>query len=249
MHKMEIEIEHKPNLIGVVGQGAFGKFILKALPEACEYRTYDINQSNSDDNSTFDEVLDVDALILAIPLFSYEDFFKQAEDKIKPETLVIDICSVKTSPTEIVKKHLENHQNLLMTHPLFGPQSANDSFEGHTLIVTDSVGEKADKVLNYCEKELGLRIMKMTTEEHDRTMAQVHVLTFFTARGLGEMKLPSVAFQTPSYNEILDLIALDNTHSEDLFRTIQLGNPYAKEIREQYINALTKVHEGLETNE
>ena len=235
--------------IGIVGQGAFGKFLLKALPKKCEYKTYDINQSNSANNSTFDEVIDVDILIIAIPFFSFDDFFKKAEGKIKPETLVIDICSVKTLPTEIIKRYLKNHRNLLLTHPLFGPQSASDSFEGHTLIITDSTGETAKSVLDYCDKYLGLKIMKMTAEEHDKTMAQVHALTFFAARGLGAMKLPEVTFQTPSYNEILDLIALDNTHSEDLFQTIQLGNPYAKEIREQFINALTEVNQGLKTDD
>lgn len=234
--------------VGVVGQGAFGKFILKALPEYCKYKTYDNNRSNSDNNSTFEEVLDVDLLVIAIPLFSYENFFKKAEGKIKPHTLVIDICSVKVIPTGYMNKYLSNHKNILLTHPLFGPQSAVDNFEGHTLIVTDTIGETAKSVLDYCEKSLGLKIMKMTAEEHDKTMAHVHALTFFTAKGLGDMKLPEVTFQTPSYNDLLDLIKLDDTHSEDLFQTIQLGNPYAKEIRERFIDTLTEVNQRLNTD-
>lgn len=241
-------MEKKVISVGVVGQGAFGKFILKALPNYCKYKTYDNNQSNPETNSTFDEVLDVDILIIAIPLFSFDNFFKKAKGKIKPQTLVIDICSVKVSPTGYMNKYLSNHKNIFLTHPLFGPQSVVDNFEGHTLIVTDIIGEKAKSVLNYCEKDLGLKIMKMTAEEHDKTMAHVHALTFFTARGLGDLKLPKVTFQTPSYNEILDLIALDDTHSEDLFRTIQLGNPYAKEIRERFINTLTEINQSLSTD-
>lgn len=244
-----MEKEQNVTTIGVVGQGSFGEFLLRALPDDCEIRTYDSARADTQHAASLDEVLAADVLIPAIPLFSYDDFFSNAADKIKPETLIIDVCSVKTTPAERVHAHLPEHPNLLMTHPLFGPQSVAESFKDHTLIVTESKGDKARKVIDYFRQVLGLRVMEMSAEEHDRTMAQVHVLTFFAARGLGEMKLPSVAFQTPSYNEILDLIALDHSHTDDLFRTIQLGNPYAKEMRQKFIAALTNVDEQLSSDE
>lgn len=239
--------------IGIIGQGAFGRFLLGAIPKDCKVLVYDKNVVNQDDGSpktvSLDKVVDVDVLILAVPLASYEDLLPQVNGLIKPDTLVIDICSVKTYPNNLIKKLLKNHKNILMTHPLFGPQSATEGLSGHTLIVTDIIGVRAKKVIEYCESVLELQVMEMSVEQHDRTMAQVHVLTFFTARGLGAMNLPPVEFQTPSYNEILDLIALDNTHTEDLFRTIQLGNPYAEEVREQFISSLSRVHEELKKND
>lgn len=75
----------------------------------------------------------------------------------------------------------------------------------------------------------------MSADEHDRTMAQVHALTFFVAHSLREMNLPTPQFMTPSYRELLDLVELDKRHSSDLYNTIQNGNPYAAGMREAFI--------------
>lgn len=236
--------------IGIVGQGGFGTFLRSLMPADCQVITYDsAPKLGASASTTLDEVLDVDVLIPAIPLSSYNDFFSQIADKLRPETLVIDVCSVKTVPERRIEELLPNHSRVLMTHPLFGPQSAARSTRGHALIVTrqQAEDELAAAILRYCEQTLGLTVTHMTAEEHDRTMAQVHALTFFAAHGLASMPENKVQFMTPSYQKVLDLVALDQTHSQELFRTIQLGNPFAQEVREQLIDSLVSINEDLKS--
>jgi prephenate dehydrogenase len=133
-----------------------------------------------------------------------------------------------------------------MTHPLFGPNSVSQGLKGHTLVVTESQGSLAEKVVDYCEKELGLQIKRVSAKVHDQTMAQVHALTFFVARGLARLNKVDPAFTTPSYKLVADLIKLDQTRSNDLFVTIQKGNPYAHKIRQEFLNMLQTIDKELQ---
>lgn len=234
--------------IGVLGLGSFGSFVPRLWPSEVEILGHDSGDTRKKPgirNVSFEEVLDVDALILAVPLFSYEQLLPQISQKLKPETLLIDICSVKVLPEQHITKYFSTHPNILMTHPLFGPQSAKHSTAGHQLIVTSQEGARAEEYLTYCSDVLELKVSKMTAEEHDKIMAQIHVLTFFVARGLGTMKLKDTPFETPSYSMIRDLVAFNASHSEELFETIQLGNPYGQAIRNEFIECLESVNKEL----
>ena len=90
-----------------------------------------------------------------------------------------------------------------------------------------AVGEDAEACLEFCERELGLNSTRISPQQHDRVMAYVYVLTFFVARSLGRMDMPYIPFKTSSFNELMDLIHLDSKHSDELFATIQRGNPFA----------------------
>ncbi len=136
---------------------------------------------------------------------------------------------------------------MLITHPLFGPESAGQGTAGHELIVCDAVGECAEKCLAFCEQQLGLKITRIQPEQHDRVMAYVHVLTFFVARALGRMDMPDIPFKTPSFNELMDLIHLDAKHSDELFATIQRGNPFTGEIREDFLRIANELNAQVRT--
>jgi prephenate dehydrogenase len=91
--------------------------------------------------------------------------------------------------------------------------------------------------------------MRMTSEEHDKAMAEVHALTFFVARGLERTGLQASPFQAPSFQMLLSLVAFDKTNTEDLFRTVELGNPYAKSAREKFVKTLQQINEQLDKEE
>jgi prephenate dehydrogenase len=82
----------------------------------------------------------------------------------------------------------------------------------------------------------------MSAAAHDKLMAQVHALTFFLARGLSAYGLKANKFQTPSFQMLLDLVELDSKHSTELFETIEIGNPYAKQARADLLDKLNSIH-------
>lgn len=236
--------------IGVIGLGSFGRFASSLVPKDCELLGYDTHSQNLPEGMRpvgLEAALQTDIVILTIPLQALRQVLPQLKSLLSPETLLIDVCSVKVIPEELYDEFLPNHPNLLLTHPLFGPNSAATSTVGHELIVTKSKGDQAKRVTQYCEKVLRLRVTHLSSEEHDKVMSQVHALTFFVSRGLEAMQLERVPFQTPSYDMILDLIAFSQVHSKELYDTIELGNPYAAIIREQLISTLQSLENELKT--
>jgi len=237
--------------IGILGLGRFGAFAAShfAKNPAFNIIGHDVRTGVEVPGLKavdFAQVVAADVLILAFPLKAYPQLLPRIAGAVRPETLIVDVCSIKLRPTQYFKEYLAAHSNILLTHPLFGPQSAAHSTKGHTLIVTKARGDRAERALAYCSRILGLDVQTMTPEAHDQLMARIHVLTFFVARGLGNMQLKKVPFMTPSYKMITDLVDFNSLHSDELFKTIQEGNPYSKEVRAEFIRSLEAIQKELQ---
>lgn len=235
--------------VGIIGLGSFGQFLAaQLLPNTnLEILGYDSQGTTFPgvQRVSLQHVIRADIVILAIPFKAYPLVLPELAAHIRPDTLLIDICSVKVYPKQLMQKHLPDHPNLLLTHPLFGPQSAASGLAGHTLIVTDSCGSQAEKVLAHCSDTLKINIQRMDAASHDKVMGKIHVLTFFIARGLSDLQLDDMPFQTPSYSLITNLVAFDKSHTDELFKTIQEGNPFADDIRKEVIESFTALQEEI----
>lgn len=229
--------------IGIIGLGSFGQFAARVLANQPDTTIIGFDAAGKDapeyiQLADLATVARADYVVLAVPLEAYGAVLPQLRDMLAPESLLIDICSVKTLPEQAIRRELPDHQNLLFSHPLFGPQSAPDgNVSGKQFIVTGQVGERAAEAVQWCRDQLGVQVTTLTAEEHDRHMAQVHALTFFVARGLNQAGVAPGPFDTPSFGMLLDLVRFDQTHSEELFRTIQKGNPYASEYCDKLVAA------------
>lgn len=230
--------------ISIIGRGDFGQLVARLIPDGIAHKNY----GSKDTLESLDIIAKSDVIILSIPLQAYDELLPKLAPLLRSETLVVDVCSVKVKPAEILAQLLPDHENILLTHPLFGPQSYGNGNK-HTLVVTNTENQKmsaaAQQILDYCEKDLDLRVLHMTNEEHDKHMADIHVLTFFIARALGQMNLQAEPFMTPSFQELLDLVALDASHTEALFDTIQNGNPFGAAERQRFIRILSEIDESL----
>ncbi len=238
--------------IALIGYGNFGRFVHGFIPDTCQVLIYEPQTPAAAKplprNARLVDVhgaATADIIVLAIPLESYPALLTELAHRLKPESLVVDVCSIKTKPEEYFQEFLPNHRSILLTHPLFGPQSAQGGVAGHSIIVTKQQGELAGQVVDYLENNLQLRVSLQTSREHDQAMAQIHALTFFLARGLDSMGLQPADLQTPSYAMILELVKFNQTHSDELYRTIELGNPFAPEIRQRFITTLTDLNKEL----
>lgn len=234
--------------IGIIGLGSFGQFLASLAPKdvAVWGSSRTVEQLDGVEIKSLEEVVKADVLILGFPLNAYETMLQKIAPLLPEDTLVVDVCSVKVKPEQLLEKHLPQHANILSTHPLFGPQSAANGTRDHKLVVTKDIeSEKSQELLQYCKGALELDVSHMTAEEHDRIMARVHALTFFIARSLHEMGLTNEQFMTPSYQQLLNMVAFDKNHSNELFDTIENGNPFATNVREEFIKQIEKVHHSI----
>lgn len=237
--------------IGIFGFGDFGKLTARYLSEHADILVYDRHHNRTSEiekhgaqAASLQETAGADVVVLAVNLEAIEETLTSIAPHLKPGALIMDVTSVKVKPAEMMQRLLPENVQILATHPLFGPQSAATSLKGHKIVVIPIRVDDIDKVEAFLTN-LGLTIIHMTADEHDREMAWVHALTFFVGRGLLNLSPPTSPLTTHYYSELLDVVNLEKTQSLDLFYTIQRGNPYAKEMRQRFLASLTQLEQDI----
>jgi prephenate dehydrogenase len=238
--------------VGIIGFGPMGQFMADKMFDGCEIVAHDPGVTEKKIGNValvdIDTALNTDVTVLAVPtavLHEVADtiLFSPSLDN---SPLLVDISSVKMYPTAVFDRFLPNHQDLLLCHPLFGPESAAKSLDGHRLIVTGSHGEKATHLTDRWRR-LGLNILEMSAEEHDRQMAMVQAVPFLFGRLATELAMDdSPSLQTRSRLAVRKLEWLDGVHSPELFQSAIEFNPFAIEMVARLQEEITRLRQATE---
>jgi prephenate dehydrogenase len=237
---------------GVIGYGSFGEFLTGVLVKYGNVRVYSKRNISSSlpkgaQQTAMEEVASSQIVIIATGLSELSKVCEQIAKHVSSQTVVLDVCSVKTKPVEIMKQHLSGKCQLLATHPLFGPQTApENNIKGKKIVIYPIEVSNLNQIISLLRDVLGLEVIEMEPTRHDREMAWVHALTFFVGRSLMELNLPKSDLTTDYYQKLLDLVELEKTHSAELFETVELGNPFAADVRQQFIKVIDGVESKLE---
>jgi prephenate dehydrogenase len=234
--------------IGIIGYGQFGQFMAYHLSQYFDVLVYDKEVKDERDPFivAFEDVCACPAVIFAVPLSDLEDAAREVAKRIHKDALIIDVTSVKERPLEILKKHFPGHE-ILGTHPIFGPQSGKDGIVGFPIVLSNVSfsDEHYAAVKSFCADRLKLKIVERTPEQHDREIAIVMGLSHFIGRALKHLDIQDYETNTFSYHQLVELRDLLKEDSWELFETIQKGNPYAQEVREQFMQELQSLQERL----
>ncbi|MEO5627920.1 MAG: prephenate dehydrogenase [Candidatus Saccharimonadales bacterium] len=231
--------------IGIIGFGSFGKFLAEQLSAHGEVKVYSASGKQSQWATSLQNVAECDYVIPAVPLEAYEKTLTELKPFLMPTTVIVDVCSVKVEPMQIIANCLPG-QPVVATHPLFGPESAKDSLKDHVLVLCPDQSDVDQlQIVEKFAMNLELDVVKMTCTQHDQEMATVHGLTFFIAHALKDMGLHNQKLATPSFKKLLALAELEKHHSQDLFLTIQNGNPYTEAVRQQFVDEATKLNQQI----
>ena len=232
--------------VGIIGFGSFGSFLTRKLGDLVALRVFDSNQQvPAELSASLAEVCESDYVVLAIPVSAYEVLLSDIVDLLGKNSIVVDVSSVKTIPNKKIEELLPGKKKVIV-HPLFGPQSAEDSLDGHVVVMCPGVSDAGGygEVKDFVQG-LGLKVVEKSPEEHDKEMALAQGLTFYLARALLRSGVHDIELLTPSFKKLLDLAELESHHSEDLFRTIQQGNPYTAEVRQKFIDIADDLNREL----
>ncbi|MCC8180796.1 MAG: prephenate dehydrogenase [Planctomycetes bacterium] len=254
-----METENK--CLGIIGLGAFGRFMAKHLLPWFSVKGWD---SAAPDRAALErdgageislesmaQVAGCDMVIFAVPWSSLAEAVELAKPHMRPDALVLDVTSVKSGPAELLPRLLPESVSILCTHPLFGPQSGKNGIAGLRIALCPIRIEKERyfRICDFLTDKLGLLVIKTNPDQHDREMARVQAMTHFMSRALKAIGLKPSLLSTRAYEKLQEFSSIVLSDSWDLFLTIQNGNPYAEEIRHRLQDEMDELESRLKESE
>jgi len=243
---------------GIVGYGHFGQFLAASLTRFGKVLAYDADDAKLDHatdgvrSARLEEVAAADVVILAVPFSALAGVLLELRDLVGRDTVVMDVVSTKERAGKLLEEILRPDANLLATHPLFGPPSMTWIEPGLRLVVTAERGPAAAGFRGFLEEELGLEVVSIPPDEHDRAMAYMQSLPFFIARALVSIDLLELKHRDvlaiPSFEKLAEIAFIEQQHTVDMFDTSQISNPYADEARRQFVSALQQLQAEIEAH-
>ena len=196
--------------------------------------------------ATLEKACEQDVLILCVPISEFEKLVRRVRRWVRPDALVIDVCSVKEHPVRVMKALLPRTVDILATHPNFGPDSAGESLRGRKLIACKVrvSGERYRKFRRAVEKK-GLVVVEMSAREHDRRMASSLVLTHFIGRALIRYGAEPTGVDTEGYQRLLRILQTVQNDTWQLFADMNRYNAFAPRVRRAFLAAIGSVDRKL----
>jgi prephenate dehydrogenase len=240
-------------MIGVIGFGRFGKLVTRYLARDFEVLVCDIEERSDAVRAVggrpalLADVCRSDVVILPVPISALKEVLKTISPRLKENTLVVDVCSVKQYPVEWMRDLLPEHVSILATHPMFGPDSAAETLEDRKIVVCPERvdPERLRNIKTYLSAR-GLVVIETTPQEHDRQIAVSLALTHFIGRSLSEFGAEDKLIDTEGYRRLLHILEVVENDTWQLFEDMNRYNPYAGEKRKAFISAMKTIEAKLD---
>ena len=239
-------------MIGIIGFGRFGCLMSKYLTGEFEVYAYDIEDKSAAIRkagvvaATLEEVCRQKMVILAVPISDIRNVLNKIAPLLGSDTLVVDVCSVKVYPVQWMKELLPNHVSILATHPMFGPDSAAKTLVGSKIVLCKVRidDEHYSQIKSYLASK-HLTVIETTPEEHDKEIAVSLALTHFIGRSLSEFGASQQLIDTEGYKRLLHILEVVDHDTWQLFLDMNHYNPYAREKRKIFMDAMHSIEEKL----
>ena len=240
-------------MIGIIGFGRFGKLVSHYLARNLEVFVYNRSDRSSEivrtaaHPASLETVCQQDIVIPCVPISTFRDNLKSIAPLLKPDALVIDVCSVKEYPVQWMSEELPDFVSILATHPMFGPDSAADSLQDRKICLCRvRVPEKQyRKIKNYLASK-GLIVIEATAREHDEKIATSLSLTHLIGRTLAQYGAVPLDIDTEGYSRLLRILEVVERDTWQLFHDMHHYNPYAREKRLAFMNVMKEINAKLE---
>ncbi len=221
------------NSVGIIGFGRFGKVLANILQKGFSIKAYDLNPIGAFPGVEFTNlasILKEKVIFIAVPIRHFELVVKEISPLLPAGTTIIDVCSVKKHPAEIMDKNLPENVGIIATHPMFGP----DSFISNNRLkmMMNNTRDTHDQ-FNFWRQfftDQGIQVMEMSPDQHDRMAAQTQGVTHFLGRMLKEYGIRKTTIDTQGFRDLLDLVDQTCNDTWELYSDLQLYNPYTDDM-------------------
>ena len=236
------------NSVGIIGFGRFGKVLANILQRGFAIKAYDPKPAGPFPGVQFldlDTVLNEKVVFIAVPIRHFESVIADISKKLKKETTLIDVCSVKSYPVNIMLKILPDHIGVIATHPMFGPDSYMSNSNLKMMINNTRDLYNQYSFWKRFFSDQSIQIIEMTPDQHDRLAAKTQGVTHFLGRMLKEFGIKKTNIDTQGFRDLLDLVEQTCNDTWELYADLQLYNPYTEDMVEKLKASTNKLDNQL----
>uniref|UniRef100_A0ACD5ZWY5 Uncharacterized protein n=2 Tax=Avena sativa TaxID=4498 RepID=A0ACD5ZWY5_AVESA len=248
--------------VGIIGFGNFGQFIARGI----QRQGHAVLATSRSDYSAYCAANGIrffrslealceeqpDVLLVCSSILSTESVVRAIPfGKLRPDTIVADVLSVKQFPRNLLLEILPPEFGIVCTHPMFGPESGKHGWNMLPFVydkvrIAEEGDQKAkcEQFLSIFERE-GCRMEEMSCEEHDRHAAGSQFITHTIGRVLAQLNLKSTPINTKGYETLLQLTKNTVSDSFDLYYGLFMYNVNATEQMEKLDRAFEQVKQML----
>ncbi|MGB9914567.1 MAG: prephenate dehydrogenase/arogenate dehydrogenase family protein [Candidatus Bathyarchaeales archaeon] len=181
-----------------------------------------------------------DRVLICVSISAFEEVVEKISPVIREGQVVMDICSVKELPVNVMHKHLPAAL-VLGTHPVFGPGST--SIENKTFVLTPTSSQEEAFAADFKKwlEERKARVLIMSPRKHDELMSVVlgmpHFLGLVACDTLLEQANYAETKQVAgtTYRLLYTLAEVAAVETPELFTSLQLTLPGLEQLEDVLI--------------
>ena len=235
----------KKQNIAVIGYGKFAQTLEKVLPII--FPGIPIDMAKRD----IKRAAMAQSIIPAVPIREFETVIKQLAPLVNESHTIIDVCSVKIHPTQVMKNLLPSSVQILATHPMFGPGTlakTQGSLQGLKIVIDPVRIKKEDLfTISNALQAQGIEVVPMSSEDHDKYAAQFHFSSQFIASVLKDLSIHKTPIDTASVSVLHEFSEFVQTDSIALLQDMYKYNPYCKRQLEHIQSSVEQIARSIQS--
>ena len=234
----------------IIGAGRMGVWFAKFCKENGEKvilsgrnkeKLAELGKELSVETANFlDAVKKADNVIICVSIDAFEEVVKKIVPSVREGQTIIDICSIKEQPVNIMHKYL-GKALVLGTHPVFGPGSPSIKNKAYILTPTNAQEEAfAERYRKWLEK-VGARVFIMSPKKHDELMSIVLGFPHFLGLVACDTLLEQVNYSETkkvagtTYRMLFILAEATAMENPELFSSLQFSLPEMEKLEKLVI--------------
>jgi prephenate dehydrogenase len=259
--------------IAVIGVGLLGASLAKAckerglVDEVVGYGRDRKNLEKAKELNIIDRcpadlseaVCGADLIVLCTPVSTIVPLIQNLITQVKPGALITDVGSVKDSVVHDADKVVPEGIFFVGSHPIAGGEysgleaSTANLYQDAKCIVTptDKTDKTALKKISALWHALGMKVISLTTDEHDFIFGAVshlpHIVAYALMNTLGSLKTPENRYVTAFSGAGLKDITRIASSDPVMWRDICLSNRnHSLDLIDRFQNKLEKIRSTIE---
>lgn len=243
----------KQTTLTIVGFGTFGQ-VLHQLFSTIPWIRITVYSRNPKSISgityvSLEELTQTDVVIPCVPIHAFHSVVQTLVPYLRPDAILLDVCSVKVYPSQLLLTLAPATWKLVACHPMFGPSAiaTQGSAQNFPVVLWNlRATEQSYLLVQRLWQQTGVRLTEMPPEEHDALAARSQAVAQLMGKLCSLLELTPTPLDTPWFRKLLELKSVVERNSPELFLDIQAFNPFAAPMRADLLRELIQLEDDIQ---